>query len=351
MESVSSGIELAQLQDAIKVAVDAKELRPIIISLNGDNTWLWSFPRPSKEREETGKAFFHIVFEPWLNGPTGLPGPVGPWLVYLNLAAPPAAATAEDIDDIVRRIETTWAACNGRTFKQSESPIVDAILLGFHYSDHLHEPTLRLFDKRIPVVLTPQGQNTVQALNHFEHISLVHDMAPNASTWRSLQHSDGLPEWLSPIRLPGHHELNYLFALIWTRTSPDGQEEHQAIYQSPHGLRLDQKPLQAFLQSSPQPQPLALFHGLKESRAMGMVNTYGADGGLRLWRMLGEPKHWIVSHNLPLEYAGVVMRMLWVHDTPRTIEWALGREGSEAKGGAKTVPRVLHIGSGQASLL
>ncbi|KAK4555122.1 hypothetical protein LTR86_007888 [Recurvomyces mirabilis] len=165
-----------------------------------------------------------------------------------------------------------------------------AILLGFHYSDHLHESTLRLSDKRIPVILTPQGEDKVRALQHFEHINLIPDMAPDISTWQSLKHSDGLPRWLAPIRMPGRHELNYLIALIWTRTSLDGREEHQAIYQSPHGLRLDQKPLQAFLKASPLPQPLALFHGLKESRAMGM--TYGADGGLPLWRVLDEPKQW-----------------------------------------------------------
>jgi hypothetical protein len=76
--------------------------RPILTSLNGDNSWLLSFPRPPTDRTATGKAYFHIVHDPWLAGPEIQ---YASWLIYLNLAAPAAVSNGEGVEAVVRGIE------------------------------------------------------------------------------------------------------------------------------------------------------------------------------------------------------------------------------------------------------
>ncbi len=39
-------------------------LRPILTSLNGDNAWLISLPRPAVERQASAKAYYHVVSDP-----------------------------------------------------------------------------------------------------------------------------------------------------------------------------------------------------------------------------------------------------------------------------------------------
>ena len=128
---------------------------------------------------------------------------------------------------------------------------------------------------------------------------MIADFSPEAKTWNTpALHPGALPKWLTPIRLTGHHELNYCLALIWTHTTGAGSSEtHGTNFQSPYGVRLDQGPLQAFLDAEPKTEKLALFHGLKESQAGGSKNTYGAEAGLALYRHVGGTKYWVVSHN------------------------------------------------------
>ncbi|KAF2484107.1 hypothetical protein BDY17DRAFT_322981 [Neohortaea acidophila] len=318
---------------------DQNALRPIITSLNGDNSWLWSFPRPASERSSTGRLYYHIVFEPWLSGPTSQ---LSSWLIHISLSSPAAATCGGDVEEMARQIEiaaSSWRSGGDRTPKgvQESKPVLDAILMGFHYADHLHEPTLRTFDKRTPVIASCEAAKKIRTLSHFDTISEMTDFSSDARSWNTAElHPDALPRWLTPLRLPGHHELNYCLALIWTHESKVGQAEiHEAILQTPHGTRLDQKPLQAFLNSEPAIEKLAMFHGLKESHAAGSQNTYGATGGLELFRAIGGAKYWVLSHSSLLQYTGALMRMLWVTDTPRTIEWALEREASTVVKGDK----------------
>jgi len=53
---------------------------------------------------------------------------------------------------------------------------------------------------------------------------------------------------------------------------------------------------------------------------------FGATAGLKLWREMGGARYWVLSHTAQLGYAGVVMRVLGVYDTPRTVEWAVEQE-------------------------
>nr|OQO15502.1 hypothetical protein B0A51_16913 [Rachicladosporium sp. CCFEE 5018] len=298
--------------------------RPIMTSLNGDNSWLLSFPRPPAEHKESGKAYYHIVFEPWLHGPSST---LSPWPIHLSLPGIPSVLTPSDLEALIQDIEVA-AGGHKTTTGSNDQSAIDAILLGFHYNDHVHEPTLKLLDKRIPVIATPDAAAVVKPWCHFDTVTTFTNLARDfdPASWRSAP-SGCLPSWLNLLRFPGHHELNYCLLLVWSHLE-QGKERHEAILQSPHGLREIPDQLQSFFDAEPAVEKLALLHGLKESYAIGHQNTFGAKAGLALHRAAGDPKYWVTSHNSPLLYSGVLMHMLYVYDTPRTIDWAMEQEAS-----------------------
>jgi len=317
-------------------ALPDAELRPIMTSLNGDNSWLLSFPRPEPERQEQGKAYYHVVFEPWLNGPVNQ---WHSWLIHIRLSAAAAVADPESIAAVIRQIEAAAATVAGVTSQKPQTGEeydgeIDAIFLGFHFVDHLHEPTLRLFDSRIPVIATPEAAAIIRPWNYFSAIHLIPDFNTSIESWRAPDfHSGGFPSWLTPIRLPGHAELNFVTALVWSHLAKDGSEIHEAILQTPHGTKLDEGPLQGFLDSEPKTKKLALLHGLKEGFTAVVKTTFGAEGGLALYRRIGGAQYWVLSHHSTLLYSGFIMRAFWVRDTKRTLQWALDAETQQGEEG------------------
>jgi hypothetical protein len=304
------------------VAHAQQQLRPIFTSLNGDNSWLLSFPRPTEERTISGKAFYHIVHDPWLNGPVNL---YTLWLASISLSSLPAVNNGNDVEGVVRDIEAAAADAGILPTRapgtQDASPI-DAIFIHFHYNDHLHKPTLLTFASSIPVFATPEASVIIRDWNHFDNIITTRELEPGIfdGDWTSLHPGSPLPTWLTVFRARGHHELNFASAIIYT-PSPD---LHEAILYSPHGMRTSQESLQTLLhRSTPEFNVLALLHGLKESWTFSWQTTFGAATGLELQRQTNA-KYWIITHNSPLRYRG----MLWVivTDIFRTLEWALGQE-------------------------
>lgn len=327
-------------------------LRPIMTSLNGDNSWLMSFPRPADQDGKRAKAYFHLVFEPWLEGATS---ELSSWLIYITLSQPPAVGDVSAIEAVICQIEEA-ARTAGDTADSGCRGGIDAILLGFHYADHLHEATLRTFDRRTPVIATPEAAEKLRPWKHFCNVALIHDLPASAKSWRQpdLHPGGGLPGCITPIRLPGHAELNFCLALVWSHVDGAGVERHEALLSSPHGTRLDEGPLRAFLDAEPATEKLAMLHGLKESRTVGYMTTLGAKGGLALHRRIGGAKYWIPSHHSTLNYAGVLLRLLRTVDTPRTLQWALREErGRQAGDACETpeAPRLVPVANGASFVL
>ncbi|KAG6202973.1 hypothetical protein E4U35_004748 [Claviceps purpurea] len=307
-------------------------LRPLMVSLNGHNSWLLSFPRPWADQKQSGRAYYHVVLDPWLVGPTEL---LGSWFIHIDLPSSPALPTAAAVETAARQIEDLASEHVLKRRMSNEvfnpSSYIDAILLSFHYYDHVHEATLRDFNVRVPVIATRQAANIVKPWNHFRNVAVVHDFGPETTCWRTSESHAGsvLPSWLSILRLPGHREMNFSMAIVWTHEDEHGCEVHETILTSPNGTLLDQGPLRAFLDAEPKTRKLAMLHGLKESHVGGKQASFGATGGLKLYRMLGEVHYWVVSNNSLLNYTGKFMRLSRTADTPRTLEWALDQEVSE----------------------
>lgn len=307
-------------------------LRPIFTSLNGDTSWLMSFPRPVAERKSSGKAYFHIVTDPWLSGGTFA---IHPWMMSIDATIPAAVQSGDAVELLVREIEEAAAAAGiVRSSKpaQDDNLGVDAIFISIYLPDHLHEPTLRSFDKRTPVVTSLETAKIINQWGYFNSVTTTGDLDPAAAQdWPSLHPGGPLPSWLTAFRLNGHHEYNFAFMIVWTSSGGDAPS-HEVVMYSPHGIKDDQPAAKAFAelcrQETPRISVLAIMHGLKESFTAGGRNTLGVAAGLAMESAL-QPRYWVKSHDAVVKYTGLIGRL--TRDYARTLMDGLNLQGSNEK--------------------
>lgn len=331
-------------------------LRPILTSLNGDQSWLLSFPLPtdSGDRENPGKQYFHIVTDPWLQGSTAL---LSTWILGIERLTTSAATDGAAVEEIVREIECAAAGKTGQDIS-ADSSTVDAIFIHFHYLDHMHKPSLVTFDAEIPVFATPEAAGTIRGWKHFKTVTETRDLDPQSKDgWQSLHPGGSLPEWLSVFRLNGHAELNFATAIVWSYDDANNQRRHELVLNSPHGIKIDQPSVCALFGTGDNPadvavpplSPLAMLAALKDSFVFGTKpTTLGLDGSLALERLV-KPQYWVRSHDSILRYVGAVMRLLGTHDVARTLDNE-AKEMDIGKGGRKR-PNLVDIENGASFVL
>ena len=307
-----------------------EELRPILTSLNGDNSWLYSFPRPASERKISGKSFFHLVHDPWLNGPTYAGAT---WIINITLPEPANVTNGAGVEKVVEEIEIAAAEAKGTPYHGPEPghSAIDAILLNLHGPDHLHEPTLRTFNPSIPIFASPTPANEIKAWKYFKTVVTTKDIVPGDGNWNALHPGAPLPDWLTIFRMCGPMYLHLSTAIIIS--NPDTPDKHEAIIFTPHGIAADYPSIHTLLhETSPKFETLAMLHGLKESSSMGWKNTYGVEYGLKLHRE-AKPKYWVPSHNAALRYGGLISYT--IYEAMRTLEWGLENQEDHPDGKLK----------------
>jgi hypothetical protein len=305
-----------------------KEPRPILTSLNGDNSWLISFPRPAAERQSVGKAYFHAVHDPWLKGSVSA---LSPWLVHIDLAAPASVEDGDGVEAVAREIEAAAAAAGLVSPEDSKptghSSSIDAIFINVDAIDHAHEPTLRSFDGSIPVFAAPGAAKKIAGWGHFDTVVANKELAPEDGYWKNLHPGAPLPEWLTIFHMKGVHHLNFASAMIWSPYPGT----YEALLYTPHGIDINLPSMRTLLhETKPDIKVLGILHGLKESWSFGYKNTLGVQYGLPLYRA-AKAKYWVISHNSPLKYSGLVMTLGRVADVFRTTEWGLSQEKEQEK--------------------
>ncbi|KAH9896151.1 hypothetical protein F4778DRAFT_745307 [Xylariomycetidae sp. FL2044] len=297
-------------------------MRPILTLLNGDNSWLMSFPFPAAERAKTGKAYYHVVSDPWLEGPAVT---LHSWFAWIALRTAPAIGNAAAVEALVKEIEDAAAAAGvleqrHRSQGHAGSP-VDAIFVSIKITDHMHEPTLRTFNPTIPVFASPDSAPTINSWKHFDTVVVQQDMKPGSGLWQDLHPGTLLPTWLTVFRLEGHFALNFASAIVWTDGSTG---KHEAILSSPHGIYVDQPTVQTFLgQADPPIYNLAVMGALKDSFTFGIRMTLGVAGCLALVRA-SKPKYWIHTAHGDLHYWGLFLQA--VRDVVRSVASGLADE-------------------------
>ncbi|ROW01921.1 hypothetical protein VMCG_05510 [Cytospora schulzeri] len=345
-------------------------LRPILTSLNGDASWLVSIPLPSPSPRKT---FYHIVLDPWLNGPATHGTS---WVMCIDRLAPSAAHNGADVDGLIREIETAAAGFRnmGQELGDEKGQGLDAIFVNFHYLDHMHQPTLVTFDKNIPVFATPEAAGLLRNWGHFDTVVTTHDFKESeqlGSGWKAFHPGSPLPPWLSVFRIPGNKELNFATAIIWSHDAvkqDDGivtkaPQKHEVLLNTPHGANVTAPAVQAFFDSTSRfntqigvdkIEVLALFAALKDSFTLGMRTTLGVAGGLAMER-LAKPRYWVRSHDTVLGYSGVFMRLIGVNDVKRTLDDGLEEEartqGKTNDEGDKRRPNLVDVANGECFVL
>ncbi|KAK8127176.1 hypothetical protein PG984_008284 [Apiospora sp. TS-2023a] len=357
-----------------KNSSNPSELRPILTSLNGDNSWLMSFPVPAGEettvaKPKPRKAYYHIVFDPWFAS-SGASVTVASWLIWVALAAPSTTIHhGDDVEQIAREIERSAGSQAGLVAGNEpigeDERMVDCIVISSRVTDHLHEASLRKFDRRIPVVAVLDAAAVLQGWGYFETVVAMNDMVggDKGTEWQGLHPKSPLPDWLTPFRLRESVQ-NYAIVITWSHGLLDSggstqqlPSRHEAIWISPHGMHLDSPPFQAFLRDTTKTvDVLAMLHPLRDSFAFGWQTVLGVTGGLAVERALdGGPKYWVPTGDGALSLWGLVA---WrVQDMPRTLEWGLEKEEKTAreKGEEAVVckrrPNLVEVKSGESLVL
>lgn len=327
-------------------------MRPILTNLNGDNSWLVSFPIPDKEREKAnGKTYFHIVSDPWLTGPAIT---LGYYLFTVALPHSPTAKSGSDVEAIAYEIEELARdAGHTSTAPISRENVIDLISIAQEGDDHRHHDTLMTFRSNIPVVSAPKAAVGVRAMNHFETVVDSLDLAADTPSVQSLHPgSSVLPPWLNIFRLPGASFVNFGTAFIWSHTD-NGTTMHEVILNAPHGIKAQEPSVQKFISILNRDQDttvLVLLHSLKTNYSRRGQETFGVLGGLELWRPM-KPKYWVQTGDAKLLYWGIVVWLMGVYDVFNTLEWGLQKEAEKNGGVQGKRPNYFEIDNGDCLVL
>lgn len=324
-------------------------LRPILTSINGDATWLISFPRPVRD-VQSHKQYYHVLTDPWLKGDTSL---VSSWFIHIARTLPTAVGDGAGVDEIVRDIETAAASQDqaASTTDFNGHVLLDAIFVNFYYLDHMHKPTLLTFDRKIPVFAAKEACSTVRSWGHFEHVALQQDFEPDRDGgWRSAHPGSPLPEWLTVFRLKSDRELIFATIVVWSHDDGDGAK-HEALLMSPHGIEVKQPNLRHLFSEGCEPpvSSLVMLAALKDSFSLGKRTTLGMSGSLALERHI-KPKYWVPMHDSPLTYRGFALWLSWTNDVVRTLDDGLEEEAAAGKGESRR-PNLVELESGNHLIL
>ncbi|RYP66176.1 hypothetical protein DL771_007952 [Monosporascus sp. 5C6A] len=327
-------------QETLRAHIDngRNGLRPVMTSINGDNSWLISFPRPAAERVSVGRSYYHVVLEPWLTEPGDMVL-MAPWFSRAQRNCVAAATDGASVDAVVREIEQ--AAGSTRPAAAG----VDAIFVGHTAADHAHRQTLLTFAPSVPVFAVPAAAKTISGWSHFDRVVEIATFDGTFS-WRASFPGAPLPGWLSVMSLKTH-SLCFGFALVWSLDD----ENHEAILSFPHGFRSDRDAsvVRGLLDTRPPLRILAMMHPLKESFFWRILLCPGVRNGLQLWRT-ARPKYWVNTGDMELIHGGLLM---WgVNDKRHTLDWALKLEQIETRGDANLArPNFVNIENGACYVL
>ncbi|TLD03664.1 uncharacterized protein PgNI_11879 [Pyricularia grisea] len=308
---------------------------PIITSLNGDNSWLFSIPVPTRHRSPKTSPYYHIVSDPWLTGPptTGFIA----WLVSFGHVSPPAASSGADIEAICAEIDAA-AGFSPAASEQKRSRI-GAIIMGQNTTDHVSTRSLATFEPSIPVLAVSGADKAIRGMAHFDTVVTRQQIADEIRDWRShmRKHPQSpplLPPWIWTFGVKGDSALMSVGVVAWeTEASADVCD---AILDGPHGIRIGSAGAQALGQASPPLRFLAMLHPTKESYTLWFRNIYGGASGSELAALI-RARVWIPTHDNMYTYSGPIGRLIFE---------ALGDKGKLAGDGTDGKPEIVHVGNG-----
>ncbi|TLD28543.1 hypothetical protein PspLS_04034 [Pyricularia sp. CBS 133598] len=309
---------------------------PIITSLNGDNSWLFSIPVPTRHRKPNTSPYYHIVSDPWLTGPPT--SGIVAWLISFGHVSPPAASSGADVEAICAEIDAA-AGFNPDASEQKPSRI-GAIVLGHITTDHVSTPSLTTFDPSIPVLAVPGTVKMIQAMAHFNTVVTRLQMADEIRDWRGSMDKQQqknpplMPPWVWTFGVKGDNTLMSVGVIAWETEA--SAEACDAILDGPHGIRTGSVGAQALGQAHPSLRFLAMLHPTKESYTLWFKNIHGGASGAELAALI-KARVWIPTHDSMYTYTGPVGHL---------VSEFLGDKAKLAGDGTDGRPEMVHVGNG-----
>ncbi|KAF5521633.1 hypothetical protein CGCA056_v007509 [Colletotrichum aenigma] len=310
----------------------SSQRRPIMTMANGDNTWLISIPRPAGGK---GKAFYHILQDPWLVGDVLN---IYAWILRLRHPHKEAFDSLAGIESWVEEIETSAGGS-----KDEGEPWLDAVLVTHILADHMHEETLRTFDASTRVFAVKEPAAVISSWKHFDNVVVIPDFVRSTgTTWPSIPE---IPSWLSVFRIPDEGAVYPVLyhCMVISFTGADGKSE--VILYSPHGV--DPDAVEAAQKANPEASALAMIHPLHKTGLTEKGTTLGVTNGLKIVRR-SEPKYWLGTHDDKIQYSGLLS---WVFNHGRlTLDDGLEEEARET-GQKLPKPNLVEVGNGSSYIL
>ncbi|KAF8607433.1 hypothetical protein BDV93DRAFT_604016 [Ceratobasidium sp. AG-I] len=295
---------------------------PSIKHVNGDTSWLISFPVSLEDRED---ELFNVIVDPWLTGPQT------DYYSWFSSQSHIIKACVDHISELNTRI--------------------DAVVLSHEWTDHTHRATLLEINSDTPVYATIKAAEIVRSWGHFTTVHTIEDLPP-ASHW-SVTHMPGLPSNLGISRISStsfeivsYYHVAICLAYVPPEVKDKAGTSANAILYSPHGIHassLDRLPEASV-------EVVALMHGLHQvwnpPFLGGMLNL----GGLNAVKAIRATKarYWIGTHDEVKKGTGLVSlllrRKVW------TVEEALEAERKkeqESGGSGKDQLKYIALGSGE----
>ncbi|KAJ6787522.1 hypothetical protein PWT90_02285 [Aphanocladium album] len=327
----------------------AEPLRPLLVHLNGDTTWLLQLPiPPGASRDDATRTHFNLLIDPWLQGPQS---DVAAWFSTQHHIVTPAVESLAELQAALRGLQPTGtsgtAAADGAT-----SSYIDAVAISHEFTDHCHKATLLELPRNTPIYAADVAADLIRSWKYFDGDAVI--TAPGLGrdvAWTSLSH-EKLPAWLRVSRLitPGN-SLYYHSALIVAFGGGSGGSSAapaEAVVYSPHGISAADV---AALPSSGL-STLAMMHGLHDVRLFMMKQlNLGALNAIEAVRASGAT-YWIGTHDEEKTGKGLIAPLL--RRTRYTLRQAVAHdENKRRKNGEETKVKYdfRELASGDALLL
>ncbi|KAL8987989.1 MAG: hypothetical protein Q9177_002871 [Variospora cf. flavescens] len=324
---------------------DASQLsRPILTHLNADTSWLLSLPYPGAEPHPRGRKFFHILIDPWLQGPQT---DLASWFSQQWHATASSVQTISELNTRLKELETLASAPsatdagepNTSSHAEYESDAlgcIDIVVVSHEFTDHCNRATLEEVSPDTPIFATEAAAHLISSWQHFRHVYPVASFSKRSHDWRNTS-PDALPSWLGISRIITKRDALHLHSAIlltFNIRSSAQDEAPEGIIYSPHGILAND--LEILSLASPRINVLALLHGLHHIKLGVRQLNLGARNALRAQRTCGA-KYWVSTHDEVKKAGGIVSRFLkrkvW------TVDEVLQDESRKAqKNGAKPPP-------------
>ncbi|KAL8649696.1 MAG: hypothetical protein Q9210_004247 [Variospora velana] len=297
---------------------DASQLsRPILTHLNADTSWLLSLPYPVGEPHPPGRKLFHVLIDPWLQGPQS---DLASWFSQQWHATASSVQTISELNTRLKELETLASASSATSAGEPNTSshveyesvalnCVDVIVVSHEFTDHCNRATLEEVSPDTPIFATKAAARLISSWQHFRHVYPVASFSKQRHDWRNTS-PDALPSWLGISRIITKRDaLHFHSAILLTfniRSSAQDEATEGIIY-SPHGILANG--LEMLSLASPRINVLALLHGLHDIKLGVRQLNLGAHNALRAQRTCGA-KYWVSTHDEVKKAGGIVSRFL-----------------------------------------